>query len=187
MSKAIVFQDTSVLVNFHRAGLVPVLAASLENVAWVATVQRECRKKERDLDLPGLAATAHEVLGEPLVPDDAEHRRIRILRSAMAAPGDHPDEHLGEAETLAIIEARGFNGILATDDRGARHFAGTRLCLTTWDLVRLLVRGHRLTDDQAKDVWTAFVEAGGRPSRTIASAAGYVIWLAGKESLYPPG
>lgn len=41
------FHDTSVLVNFHRPGLIPVLGPLLhENVRWNATIRAECQRKE---------------------------------------------------------------------------------------------------------------------------------------------
>ena len=88
------FHDTSVLVNFHRAELLPALGTLLgPNVRWTASVRMECRRKERELCLPGLESAASEMLQEPIFAESGEHTALRQLRVQMAKPGDHPDEH----------------------------------------------------------------------------------------------
>lgn len=179
----IVFQDTSVLVNFHRAGLIGHLQ-HLANIAWTITVSAECRRKEGDLNLPGLAIAAQHVLGDPIVPNDEEHKRIRINRQQMASPGDHPDEHLGEAETIAVIQARRLRAAVATDDRSAHHFASPILCLTTWDVARLLITGGRMSQPEAEHLWRAFTEAGGVLPPAIRTMDLFDRWLASNTLLY---
>lgn len=49
------FHDTSVLVNVHRPGLIPVLGQLLrDNVCWTATIRTEYEWKQRQLELRGL-------------------------------------------------------------------------------------------------------------------------------------
>lgn len=81
------FHDTSVLVNFHRPGLIPVLGPLLRgNVRWTASIRHECQRKQYQLKLPGLVDAADELLGEPLFADSGEHAAIRQLRQQMASP-----------------------------------------------------------------------------------------------------
>lgn len=170
----LVFQDTSVLINLHRAGLLPALGRSFgDDLRWVATVRVECSRKERHLGLPGLTSSADAVLGDPLCPDQMEHRSIRLLRAQMAAPGDHPDEHLGEAETITIISARGIKAALATDDRSAMAMARPVPCMTTWTLLRLMIRKCTLRAEDALRVWDAVMAAGGHPPRDIPTRVSF--------------
>ncbi len=170
----VVFQDTSVLINLHRAGLLPALGIAFgDDLRWTATVRFECSRKERHLGLPGLTSSADAVLGEPLFPEGAEHPRIRQLRRQMAAPEDHPDEHLGEAETVTIITARGIKAVLATDDRRATAMASPVHCMTTWRLLQLMTRKRALDAEEALSVWDAVMAAGGRPPRDIPTRAAF--------------
>src|ERR1017187_8264266 len=90
------------------------------NGRWCATVAVECAESANQ---PGLAALsdAGDIFGAPLYPEQAEHQDIRVMRDNLAAPGDNPRQHLGEAETLAIIVRRRLSAscFFVTDDRGA--------------------------------------------------------------------
>ena len=160
--RRVVFHDTSVLINFHRAGLLPALGALLgADVSWVATVKVECERKERELPLPGLTVAAHALLGDPLAPEGAEHRAIRVQRTMMAKPGDHPDEHLGEAETLTLIASRNLHAMIATDDKNAAAVAHPIPTANTWQLLRTCFRAGHVTLDEGKALWRLFGAAGG--------------------------
>lgn len=95
-------------------------------------------------------------LGEPLRPDTADEllatERIRL---ELSKPGDGRFKNLGEAETLAIIINRPeLAGVFITDDQAAIAKAkaeGVRT-YTTFDLVTLAVRAHRL---DLTDAWNA--------------------------------
>lgn len=164
------FHDTSVLVNFHRPGLVPVLGPLLlQNVRWTATIRTECGRKERQLGLPGLVDAAEELLGEPLYANEEEHAAIRILRRQMSTPGDHPQQHLGEAESLTLIQKRRLRAVFVTDDRTAVGWAAPIECVGTWKLIRLARRRDLVTPTQAVRLWQAFVDVGGTPPREIAT------------------
>lgn len=181
----IVFQDTTVLVNFYRAELLPALR-NLRRCGWTGTIALECDRKEVDLELPpGLRNAVQGILEEPLYPEDSEHRKIRQLRHQMAGPEDHPDEHLGEAETIAIIASRGLDAVLATDDRSASTYAHPIQCLTTWDLARLFRKANKISTLEADRLWHSFVAAGGLPPTTIRSIEAYRAWLGGNAPLYP--
>lgn len=165
------FHDTSVLVNFHRPGLIPVLGELLgENVRWTGSIRTECVRKERQLGLPGLVEAADSLLGEPLLPHPDEHPSIRQLRRQMASPGDHPQQHLGEAETITLIQKRTLRAVFVTDDRAAMAWAEPIACVGTRRLLRLARRRDLVTSEQALVLWQEFVDAGGNPPREIRTA-----------------
>ncbi|MDO5663258.1 MAG: hypothetical protein Q4G40_11220 [Brachybacterium sp.] len=169
------FHDTSVLVNFHRSGLIPVLGPLFRgNVCWTGSIRAECVRKERRLELPGLVDAADRLLGEPLLPDPGEHVSIRQLRRQMASPGDHPQQHLGEAESITLIQKRRLRAIFVTDDRAAMSWADPIECVGTWRLLRLARRRDLVTSDQAQGLWQEFVNAGGTPPREIRTLSQFV-------------
>lgn len=148
------FPDTTVLVNFGILDNFALLDRLMGGSGrWCATVAMECDESVRYW--PPMTAAA-SIFGEPLLPTAAEHVDIKVLRTQMASPGDPPHQHLGEAETIAIISSRNLaqQSIFVTDDRGAAGFAGREKIqtVTTWDLIRLACRANLLTD---QDGWTA--------------------------------
>lgn len=172
------FHDTSVLINFYRPGLVPVLGAMLgEKVRWTATIRREWERQQRKLALPGLVDAADALLGEPLMPEAEEHLLIRQLRTLMASPQDHPDEHWGEAETITIIQRRRLEAIFATDDGSARQWAAPIRSVGTWRLIKLAHRRGDVTLEGALRLWQEFVDAGGHPPHYLATRAHLTDWL----------
>ena len=169
------FHDTSVLVNFHRPGLIPVLGPLLrENVRWTGSIRTECARKEQQLELPGLVDAADRLLGEPLLPEPSEHLSIRQLRRQMASPGDHPQQHLGEAESITLIQNRRLRAVFVTDDRAAMSWAKPIECVGTWRLLRLARRRGLVTMEEAKALWQEFVGAGGTPPSTIRTLSQFV-------------
>lgn len=169
------FHDTSVLVNFHRPGLIPVLGPLLrQNVCWTGSIRTECVRKERQLDLPGLVDAADHLLGEPLLPAPGEHLSIRQLRRQMASPGDHPQQHLGEAESITLIQKRRLRAVFVTDDRAAMSWARPIDCVGTWRLLRLARTRGLVTSDQATSLWQEFVDAGGTPPSKIRTLDQFV-------------
>lgn len=143
---ALIFPDNTVLINFAYCDEMDLLGRIVAGRGtWTASVASECDDKASALDLPAMAAS-HAIFGEPLRPDRVEHIQTRIHREHFMTPGDGPRKHLGESETLAIIENRRFDGttIFVTDDGGvpARVKACNIpvACITTWDLVRFAIR-----------------------------------------------
>lgn len=174
----LVIHDTSVLVNFHRVRLLEALDSLLgARMLWSATIARECSRLESRLNLPGLTAEARRVLGDPLFPDEREHRKIRQLRDQIAVPGEHPDEHLGEAEIIAMITARRLNALIATDDKHAAVIASPIRCVSSWQLLHFAHGKGIVTSDQALNFWAAFRSNGGTPELTIDTEAKFVSWL----------
>jgi predicted nucleic acid-binding protein len=145
----LMFPDNTVLINFaliNRLDLLERLAN--DSGRWCATVATECAESARR---PGLAALggAGAIFGDPLYPDEAEHQDIRVLRDQLAGPGDLPTQHLGEAETLAIIIRRQMSCFFATDDRGAARLAAkNRIGVAdTWHLLKVAYRKGWLDAD----------------------------------------
>lgn len=102
---------------------------------------------------------------------------MRQLRLQMARPGDHPDEHLGEAETITIIRSRRLRALIATHDNGAARWADPVQCVGTWRLVKLALRKQSCSLDDALGVWQAFVDAGGHPPRDARTVQEFRQWL----------
>jgi predicted nucleic acid-binding protein len=143
------FPDNTVLINFaiiNRMDLLQRLANG--NGQWCATVSAECAESAKRSGLAALNV-AGEIFGEPLFPDQAEHQDIRVLRDQLADPGDAPTQHLGEAETIAIIVRRQLNSFFATDDRGAVRLAAQNgiAVVGTWHLLKVAYRKRWLDAD----------------------------------------
>jgi hypothetical protein len=134
--------DTTVLINFailRRMDLLGRLADG--DGRWCATVATECAESARVTGLTALDG-AGAIFGEPLFPDEAEHQDALVLRDGLVRPGDPPTKHLGEAETLAIIERRQLRGFFVTDDHDASRLAAREgvQVVATWDLLRVAHR-----------------------------------------------
>ncbi len=178
------FCDATVLVHFYRAGRLSVLSALVgPNGQWTATVRRECRRSELRLNLPGLTAAAEQLLGEPLFPEDAENRRTRVLRRSMADPEEHRDKHLGEAETVTIMEARNLKAVFFTDDGGATVLASPHECRNTWEILRLAIKSRNGTLADAAAVRDSFTGAGGILPHEIRTEEGFHRFLNGDRHL----
>lgn len=137
--------DNTVLINFAIIGRVDLLADLLGgHGCWRTSIARESRNSQRYH--PALAA-APAIFGTPLIPDPTELADTQVLRTSMARPGDQPTKHLGEAETVAIINRRGLKALFLTDDKAAKALAAHHgiTAVTTWDLLRLAHRAGKVT------------------------------------------
>jgi len=180
MTTTLLFPDNTVLVNFAHIKRVDLLQHIMSGrAAWCATVAWEC---ERSAAEPGLESMSDfaQTLGEPLYPETpGEHLQVRILRDELAAPGDGPTKHLGEAETLAIIMSRGLEAVFVTDDGGARRLAAARSirCYTTWDMLKLAGR-IKIVDPDALWGYVQLLRALGRggPSE-VRDRRSFEVWL----------
>ncbi|MBI9113794.1 hypothetical protein [Sanguibacter suaedae] len=144
------FPDNTVLINFAYIGRMDLLARLTGGRgAWCQSVATECDNSSRFEGLDELA-TARKIFGTPWLPESgAEHLSIRLLRDEMASPGDGPTKHLGEAETIALMEHRGVTGFFITDDEDAArkaHARGIRSS-TTWDMLALALRAQWVDAD----------------------------------------
>jgi predicted nucleic acid-binding protein len=162
------FPDNTVLINFaiiNRMDLLERLANS--NGRWCATVATECAASASRPELAALSS-AGGIFGEPLYPNAAEHQDIVVLRDQLASPGDRPTQHLGEAETIAIVSKRQLICIFVSDDRGAGRLATQNgiTVVSTWHLLKVAHRGGWIDADT---LW------------------GYVLTLEGHSRGAPPG
>lgn len=141
------FPDNTVLNNFAIIHLMDELGALIAGRGcWCATVAGECAK---GANKPGLEdmAKAPGIFGDALYPVGAEYTDAQTIRERMLKPGDKETDHLGEAETIAIVSRRQLKGFFVTDDRdAAREAKGESIrVVTTWEILRLMVRGGRVT------------------------------------------
>lgn len=141
------FPDNTVLNNFAIIHLMDELGDLIDDRGrWCATVAGECAKGATK---PGLEdmAKASAIFGDALYPAGAEYTDTQTIRERMLKPGDTDTDHLGEAETIAIMSRRQMQGFFVTDDRDAAREAkaeGIRV-VSTWDILRLFVRVGRMT------------------------------------------
>ncbi|MGA8117145.1 MAG: hypothetical protein WCA46_26220 [Actinocatenispora sp.] len=139
----LLFPDNTVLINFaivRRIDLLERLANGRGR--WCATVASECAQSARQPGLEELDA-APDIFGSPWYPETgAEYLDTQALRLELAQPGDRPHQHLGEAETLAIMLRRSVDGFFVTDDRSAARLARKNAItvVSTWDLLRVAAR-----------------------------------------------
>lgn len=176
----LVFTDTTVCLNLDLVGRADLLTAvARENARWTATIQRECLRQEALQSMPGFAARIEAQLGEPLHPRDDEHQAIRNLRRTMAAPGDHPEAHLGEAETLTIIDRRRLEAIFVSDDLKARPFAGGKPCIGTFDFLRLALRLRVIDEVELRRIRTELLKHRRVHDPAVRSAQRFEAWLQG--------
>lgn len=120
------------------------------NGSWTATIASECAASPRHEGLGDLAHVS-EFLGSPLVPTGSERIDTGTYRRQLAKPDDKPTDHLGEAETLAIVLSRSLNAAFVTDDLEASKLF-QREGITTYrtvDRVRLAVRAKLLSVSEA--------------------------------------
>lgn len=130
---------------------------------WTESIRRECNGLgPASYGLTDLGHEAEHVLGDPVLPADDDHVQIRRLRWDMAYTealdvdlaernirnGD--DKHLGEAETITIIQRRRLSAVFVTDDYRARPFAEGFLCIDTWSLVSVGLRLKILDEARAR-------------------------------------
>lgn len=173
----LLFPDTTVLINFRICQAMPVLETLVSGRGrWTATIERECMRKERDLSLPDLASVAAGIFGDPLIPHREEHRAIRDLRILMASPGDHRDQHLGEAETITILEHRGLHAVFITDDSHVQEFTTTK-CITSWDLLGYGLKAGSTTEAEIRAMRTTLLNAQRVHRPEIRSAQRFEQWL----------
>jgi hypothetical protein len=132
--------------------------------AWTATVKIEC---EESANYPGCAdlVNVHNFLGEPYAPEtDDERKSIEEMWEFLRVPGDGPEKHLGEAETVAIITNRSLTALVVTDDTGAMRLARNNFLpvVTTAELMILAVKARRIELQAAWDCLRELQDTHGR-------------------------
>lgn len=156
--------DNTVLINFAIIRRMDLLGELLNGRgSWCLSIARECSKSQAyqvELDHAGA------IFGAPLIPNATENLQAHILREAMASPGEPATQHLGEAETIAIIDGRGLDAFFLTDDAGAQALAHRHhiTAVTTWDLLRLAYTITKVTQPVLTGYLRTLADAGrGRP------------------------
>lgn len=180
---ALIFPDNTVLINFAYCDEMELLGKIVAGRGtWTASVASECDDKASVLDLPMMAAS-HTIFGEPLRPDRVEHIQTRIHKDHFKQPGDGPKKHLGESETLAIIENRHFEGrtLFVTDDGDVPTRAEACkiqvTCISTWHLVRFGVRAGRMDEATALQMWATLKELDRVHLRHLRDREAFIAWL----------
>lgn len=120
---------------------------------WSRSVSQEAEDLSRRPGWEGLSEP-FTFMPQPLDPTAAELQSVRIIRDYLASPGDLPRQHIGEAETIAIIQERypGEQVLLLTEDKGVIDYCSqlTEITpVTTLQLFQLGVRTGRLTREDA--------------------------------------
>lgn len=181
------FPDNTVLIYFTLMGRQDLLAQLLNGRgAWTITIEAECRRSSSVDGLAGLTAFFAE-LGDAIVPTPAERADTALLRNRLARPGDSARDHLGEAETMAVVNGRGLSAIFLTDDNRAAQLA-TSLNIptaTTLDVLRIAVRSGRLSTDAMLALGALLEERGRRLPRMPRTGAELHLWLEGRTSVTP--
>ena len=161
------FPDTTVLINMALLGYVDHLRAFVQGRGrWCATIAWEWRQSRDELSLHSADAAVRATCGEVFYPQDREHIDIGTLLTRMREPGDPPNKHRGEAETLVIISNRAdlFGAVFMTDDGGARELAcreaAVSRCLGTVDLLAYFEVMGRIDRNQVYEALTTLKEHG---------------------------
>lgn len=143
----------------------------LRRPGWASAIPGELRRLHA-LDPPTAhAGQAHRLavswLGTPVRELPEEVDTIWDLRDRIAAGTGHPDEHLGEAQS--IIVARRLGAILISEDAGARAEARTEKvrALSLYGLLGVHLHRRLLGPDIAAEIVTD-LHAAGRGPRHIS-------------------
>jgi predicted nucleic acid-binding protein len=184
----LLFPDNTVLINFaliNRMDLLERLANG--HGRWCATVAAECAQSASVAGLEALN-DAHGIFGPPLYPENPSERiDVQTFRRELAQPGDPIWQHLGEAETLAIMTRRSVEGFLVTDDNDARRLARRHqvTVVSTWDLLRVAAK-YSFVDRPT--LWgylqTLRAKQRGGP-RGVTDRATFDKWIDGQASARP--
>ncbi|MGW5973561.1 hypothetical protein [Streptomyces sp. NPDC055186] len=121
------FPDNTVLCNFAAVDRLALLEKVLDGRGrWTQAVAAEAERSSRHW--PRLSeVTGGGWLGAPIEIDDPAEIALvdRTRRVVFAGAPSRPLQHLGEAETLVLIEHRGefAHSVWITDDGEAGHYA----------------------------------------------------------------
>jgi predicted nucleic acid-binding protein len=166
------FPDNTVLCNFAAVDRLPLLEKVLDGRGrWSEAVAREARLSARHLPpLTGLVDRGS--LGEPIGITDVDVRGEveRLRRAVFGGDRRRPTQHLGEAETLALItkEPEFRRSVWISDDRDAARYARRRgiTTLETYDLVAAAVREGLISPAEAHALLHRITETGRHLHRT---------------------
>ncbi|WP_136017927.1 hypothetical protein [Arthrobacter silvisoli] len=101
-----VFPDTCLLMNFAAVDRLDIVKNTLDGRGeWGETVCDEVARWGQDPNFGPLAQVA-SFMPPAIIPTYDEMLHAQRIRLGFAQPGDGPRKHLGEAETLALIESQ---------------------------------------------------------------------------------
>lgn len=107
-------------MNFAAVGRVDIVEAAVDGLGeWTETVSDEVYDNSNRPNFQTLTAVP-TFMPIPIQPTLVELTAAMGIRDKFALPGDPPDKHLGESETLAIIQSRFATNeaMLLTEDQG---------------------------------------------------------------------
>lgn len=141
------FPDNTVLINFTLLARHDLLEWFVRGAGrWTLSVARECGNSALQPGLSGLSKWG-STFGEPLIPSAAELIDARVIAEQMRKPGkSNPAQHMGEAETIAIVVSRRMPAVFLTDDHDAARRAAAEPLIEVASTTRILamaeVVGH---------------------------------------------
>lgn len=164
-----IFPDNTVLCNFAAVCRLDLLEDHLRGRGrWMEAIAFEASRSAAWYpDLAGLPAAGW--LGEPIVIDRSEDLRVvdRMRRVVFGGSRGQPLQHLGESQTLWVLENRAeFVGAWwVSDDRDALDIARHKGITTreTIDIMRGIVADGDLTAKEAFDLLLAMSRLGRGP------------------------
>lgn len=124
---------------------------------WTVTVREEIvRLAGRQPPQPQAprALRGTDWLGAPdRIEDQDELQRVESIRERLARDTDHPRQHLGEA--TCIVLAKRLDGLVATDDSGAKALAKQEgvLFVTTPRILSAMIRDGDLSCDEGWEIY----------------------------------
>lgn len=133
------FPDNTVLINFTLLARHDLLEWFVRGLGrWTVSVARECGNSAFQ---PGLSAMSRwgEIFGDPLIPSTVELVDAQAIAMQMRKPGEPSvSQHLGEAETIAIVVNRGMSAVFLTDDHDAARRAAAEPSIHVASTTRIL-------------------------------------------------
>ncbi|MEV8048679.1 hypothetical protein [Streptomyces bacillaris] len=160
------FPDNTVLCNFACVDRIALLEAILNGRGrWTAAVAYEAGNSARIAHRPLQALIDAGALGEPIEIDEDEAAEVETARAAFGGVPELPLKHLGEAQTLHLIQTRQeFKGISTwiSDDRITLSYA-RRKGISVMDTTDLMAYGCSMGDvrpEEAFDLLRRMVDEG---------------------------
>lgn len=181
----VLFPDTTALINFGLCNQFDLLEELINgNGQWVGSVANEWAAQSQYHGIDN-SNRVWEIFGEPIIPmhnEQAIHIQTQVYRDNLVAPGDGPTKHLGEAETLAVIQHGAFGPcFLATDDADVAthvHRWGISVkVVTTWQLLRFAYHNGFLARDEAMQIRDNLAQQGRAHFKPARSARRFSVWL----------
>lgn len=159
------FPDCTVLCNFAHVDRLDLLQAVLSaRGRWTEAVAYEVTRSSAIYsELTSVSADGW--LSAPIeFTEPKMQRRVEVVRNAMFGPVGGSLSHLGEAQTLCIIEEPEFAGSMwLSDDREALAYARRRgiPVLQTFDLLQQAVSDGECTETAAFELIIAMTQVRG--------------------------